>query len=148
MKKRPVICHRHCRRGIIRTRRGSCKEGWFRKKSSDGEGVFTWSVLLLVAVIDPYTFNSDDAYPLNPRQKGACRSGLPKSLSPHPLLRSRYCAQLDPGTPSWEERTETGKEHSFSEASWLENDLWHVRSYGQWVSLIKFLHLLTDYIPD
>ena len=66
--KRPVICHRHCRRGTIRRRGGSWKEGWFSNRSSDGEGVFTWSVLPLVAGIDPHTFNSGDAYPLNPRQ--------------------------------------------------------------------------------
>ena len=88
--KRPAICHRHCCRGAIRRRSGSWKEGWFSKRSSDGKGVFTWSVLFVVTVIDPHTFNSGNAYPLTPRQrnftgKGSLSFGLPKSLSPAPI---------------------------------------------------------------
>ena len=45
---------------LSQRRRGkSWKEGWFSKKSC--EGVFTWSVLLFITVIDPHTFNSGDA---------------------------------------------------------------------------------------
>jgi hypothetical protein len=101
---------------------------WFNKRSSDGEGVFNWSVLLLVAVIDPHTFNSDDAYPLDPRQrdfisgKGSLSFGLPKSLSPAPIASLRCRAEVDSGTRSWEEQTATGREHSISEAAGLAND--------------------------
>ena len=68
----PVICHHHpesSRRGILRTS-GRTREEMVQPKGLRSRGrVFTWSVLLLVAVVDPHTFNSGDAYPLDPTQK-------------------------------------------------------------------------------
>jgi hypothetical protein len=74
-----IICHLQSRRGTIRRRGRSWKERWFLKKSSNGEGVFIWSVLLLVAVINLHTLNNSDVDPLDPIKrnfiiKGACRS--------------------------------------------------------------------------
>jgi hypothetical protein len=37
------------------------KNGW-AQKSSDGEGVLTWSVLSLVAIVDPHTSDSRHPY--------------------------------------------------------------------------------------
>ena len=105
--KRPVVCHHHCQRGTLRRRGGSWQGGWFRKRSSDDERVFTRSVLFLLAVIDPQIFNSSDAYPSNPRQKdfsgkGNLSSGLLKSLSP------AIIASLTPPYQSRPENAELG----------------------------------------
>jgi hypothetical protein len=127
LTKGPVICHLHCRRGTIRRRGRPWKKRSFSKRSSNGEGVFTWSVHLLVAVIDPHAFNSGDAYPLDPRKRnfiknGTCRSVCQSLFRPPPLLRSRCRAEVDSGARSWKEQTATGREQSISEATELAND--------------------------
>jgi len=91
--KRPVICHRHSCRGTIRRRGGPWQDGWFNKTSSNGKVVFTWLVLL-VAVIDPHTFNKDNTYPLDPRHrdfitKWARRPVYERPFCSSPLLRFR-----------------------------------------------------------
>ena len=105
--KTPVVCYRHCRRGTIRSKAWSWKTGWSSKRSSDGEGISTWSVLLFVTVIDPQIFNSSDAYPSNPRQrdfsgKRNLSSGLLESLSP------AIIASLTPPYQSRPENAELG----------------------------------------
>lgn len=57
------------RRGFLGRRGGTWQERWFNNRSSDHEGVLTWSVLVLVVVVYSHTFNRSDPYPLDPRQR-------------------------------------------------------------------------------
>jgi len=87
ISKAPVICHHHLDpsyRVIL--------DGSDTIRQDDGfrnERVSTWSALLLLVAIGPHAFNSEKAYPLDPRQrvhswKGGCPPVYQSPFHPRP----------------------------------------------------------------
>ena len=122
-----VICLHHLEatgRGFLIRRSGTWREGWFSKRSSDHEGVLTWSVFLLVAVVDTHTFNSGGAYPLD---LSPFHPQSPRCLTLKLPLRR---AKVGLGTPNWEEQMDS--EHRLAKVlGWRTTN--GIRSHGQWL---------------
>jgi hypothetical protein len=90
-------------------RGGTWQKARFSKKSSDHEGVFTWSVLLLVAVVDSYTFNSGTHAPWIPDREGALSFNLPKSLPPTPNHPVASLSNIHPAVPKLTRERRVGR---------------------------------------
>ena len=108
------------------------QEEWFSKRSSDHEGLFTWSVLLVIAVNRPSHLQQQRLVLLG-FQKGTCPLVYPSPFHPRPITlfpRSQHPpCQSWSGTPGWEEHM--GSEHRLAKSLgwWITNE---IRSYGQW----------------